>query len=158
MQKSLLFIRLHSPYEATVHLFCSSWFMMMDKCPVCVIFPTTTIMTHSHIYTCSFFGFRPMKPFKYVHSALSLMLLLLTVIFFLSLYLHSFITNLSSWGLRIMARHARQNVMTPKNFLERKHCIPGGSQVIDCKYFFSKKNQVFIFPNFIKIKSAILTF
>lgn len=57
-----------------------------------------------------------------------------------------------------MARHARQNVMTPKNFLERKHCIPGGSQVIDRKYFFSKKNQVFIFPYFIKIKSAILTF
>lgn len=54
MQKSLLFIRLYSTYEATVQLFCSSWFMMMDKCPVCVIFPTATIMTHNHIYTCSF--------------------------------------------------------------------------------------------------------
>lgn len=78
--------------------------------------------TQSHIYM-QLLGFLSMKPFTYVHSALSLMLLLLTVIFFLFLYLHSFIINLSSWGLRVMARHARQNVMTPKNFLERKHFI-----------------------------------
>lgn len=67
-----------------------------------------------------------------------------------------------------MARYARQNFMTPKNFTEtlfffffpreKTLYIPGGSQVIGCNSFFSKKNQVFTFPYFIKIQGAILIF
>lgn len=65
-----------------------------------------------------------------------------------------------------MARYAKQNFMTPKNFTETHFFfpreetlyIPGGSQVIGCNYFFSKKNQVFTFSYLIKIKSAILTY
>lgn len=54
-----------------------------------------------------------------------------------------------------MARHARQKCHDSKEFFKEKTLyIPGGSQVIDCNYFFSKKNQVFIFPYFIKIKTC----
>ena len=46
-QKSLLFIRLYSTHEATVKLFCSSWFLMLvDTSRMCYFFPTTTVITH----------------------------------------------------------------------------------------------------------------
>lgn len=111
-------------------------------------------------------GFIPMKPLKYVHYSLSLVLLLLTVISFLLFILISSLVHHTPVQVRPQDHDKicqtkfhdskefyRNNIFFP---VEKTLYIPGGSQVRGCNYFFSKKNQVFTFPYLTKIKSTTL--